>query len=256
MNRVAVILIIIFVFTFGGFAQKSINDYKYILMPKKFEFSKVDDEHQLNSLTNFLFNKYGYRSYFIDEELPEDLNKDRCLALMADVSNDKSGIFKTKLEIILKDCFGNEVMVSKVGESRLKSFDRAYNEALRAAFETFKDMDYSYNPDTMASNSSKKAEVPDTIEVIEPEEEVPTDLIQETIEQKVKEDLYYAQVVKDGYQLVDSEPKIVMILIQTSAKDVFMVEGRSAIVYKENKQWVYFENNNGEITKHSMQIKF
>jgi hypothetical protein len=85
---------------------------------------------------------------------------------------------------------------------------------------------------------------------------VPTDLIQETIEQKAEEDLYYAQVVKDGYQLVDSEPKIVMILIQTSAKDVFMVKDRNAIVYKENKQWVYFENNNGEITKHSMQIKF
>ena len=47
-----------------------------------------------------------------------------------------------------------------------------------------------------------------------------------------------------------------MILIQTSAKDVFMVKDRNAIVYKENKQWVYFENNNGEITKHSMQIKF
>lgn len=240
----------------SGFAQKSINNFKYILVPKQFEFSKTDDEYQLNSLTKFLFNKYGYEAYFSDEVLPDDLIIDGCLGLTVDVSNNKSGIFTTKLIITLKDCVGKVVQVSEVGESRLKKFDKAYNQALRAAFETFKNMDYSYRPTTVTSDSSEKRKIPYTIEVIEPEEEVPTDLIKETNGQKVNESLYYAQVVKDGYQLVDAEPKIIMVLIKTDAKNVFIVKDRSAIVYKENNRWVYYENNNGSITTYSMNIKF
>ena len=123
-------------------AQKSINDYKYILVPKKFDFQKSEDKYQLNSITKFLFNKYGYEAYFTDEELPEDLNNNPCLALTTEANDEKGNLFKTKVEIILKDCFGEVVKKSKVGESRIKRYERAYNEALREAFKTFQDLDY------------------------------------------------------------------------------------------------------------------
>ncbi|MBO6879768.1 hypothetical protein [Winogradskyella sp.] len=256
MLRKAVLTVSITLMCLSGFAQSSINDYKYILVPKQFEFSKSADEYQLSSLTNFLFNKYGYQSYLIDEDLPEDLKNDRCLALMVDVSNDKSGIFKTKIEIALKDCFDNEVMVSRVGESRLKKFDKAYNEALRDAFETFKNVNYNYSPKSEVNATTVEKQEPQSNDKKESEVKQPDEVVETINEAGGNAQLYYAQAVKDGYQLVDSEPKIIMLLINTGANDVFMVKNKNAIVYKENNQWVYYENTNGDITKYTMNIKF
>ncbi|MDH7914536.1 hypothetical protein [Winogradskyella sp. SYSU M77433] len=250
-------------------AQKSINDYKYIIVPKSFEFSKSEDQYQLNSILKFLFNKYGYQAYFLDEELPEDLKEDRCLALTSEASNDKGGMFTSKIEIILKDCFGNKVMTSKVGESRLKSFDRAYSEAMRDAFETFQEIDYAYKPKEVKSEISKT-----TVVKVEEEKQPVKDVESEVKEVKVEvvkesksivvekgienknEEIFYAQPKNNGYQLVDSEPKVVMFLLSTTAENVFIVKGKSAIVYKRDGFWYYSENN-GELQETKvMNIKF
>lgn len=268
-NKV-VLRILIALFSLSAFAQKTINNYKYILVPKQFEFSKADDEFQLNSLTNFLFNKYGYTSYFTDDILPEDLNSNRCLALMVGVSNKKSGIFKTKIEITLKDCYNNQIAISKVGESRLKKFDRAYNEALREAFETFKNFDYNYKqsspevvidsddieePET-SNQAEKKVEITKEL-FLKNEEEKSTDKYEkQLVNEEVIKQILYAQTINDGYQLVDSKPEIIMVLINTSAKDIFMVKNKNAIVYKEKNDWIYFENTNGEIIQYFIKIKF
>ena len=39
-------------------AQTSINDYKYVVVPKSYEFSQEQDQYQLNSLSKFLFEKH------------------------------------------------------------------------------------------------------------------------------------------------------------------------------------------------------
>ena len=59
--------------SFYGIAQKNINNYKYIILPTSFEFSKSEDQYQLNSLLKFLFNKYGYEAYFGNDDLPQML---------------------------------------------------------------------------------------------------------------------------------------------------------------------------------------
>ncbi len=128
MNRKIIAITLCIAFVYMAKAQSSINDYKYILIPKIFEFSKNEDQYQLNSLAKFLFNKYGYRAYFLDENLPEELAKNRCLALTTKVSNNKKSLFKTKLQISLIDCNGKVVMNSKIGESRLKQFNKASYE--------------------------------------------------------------------------------------------------------------------------------
>ena len=160
-----------------GIAQKDLNNYKYIIVPKTFEFSKSEDQYQLNSLLKFLFNKYGYEAYFSNDDLPEELKNNMCLALNSEALKDKGGLFKTKLEIILKDCFGNTVMTSQIGESREKDYQKAYTEALREAFETYQNIDYKYvsNQETVVEASNSKvenvnqqaAEVESTKEVIE-----------------------------------------------------------------------------------------
>jgi hypothetical protein len=137
MFKKTVFIISFILISFLGTAQKDINNYKYIIVPKAFNFSNGDDQYQLNSLTKFLFNKYGFEAYFVDDDFPVDLKNNRCLSLTAELSKENNSMFKTKLEIVLKDCFGAVVMTSQVGESRLKESDKAYNEAIRLAFETF-----------------------------------------------------------------------------------------------------------------------
>lgn len=253
------------ILSFSGSAQKNLNDYKYIIIPKSFEFSNSEDQYQLNSLTKFLFNKYGYEAYFSDE-LPEDLKKERCLALISEVSNEESGMFKTKLEIVLKDCYDAVVIKSQIGESRLKEFDKAYNEALRGAFETFQNMDYKYVAKENVLEKSKEENQPikEMVKVEELKEVTSTkaDDIEKTIEvttkasTAIKAELYYAQPITNGFQLVNSEPRVVMILLNSSAKDVFIVKDKNAIVFKKDDKWIYSENDGTSRSEKELNIKF
>ncbi|RED42206.1 hypothetical protein DFQ10_109101 [Winogradskyella eximia] len=248
--------------SFYGIAQKNINNYKYIILPTSFEFSKSEDQYQLNSLLKFLFNKYGYEAYFGNDDLPQDLIGNRCLALNAEALKGKGGIFKTKLEIELKDCFGNIVMTSQEGQSREKEYKKAYTEALREAFETFQNFDYKYVSDKETLVETSKPKVKNVkqqmVEVDTPKEVITAKetKVEEVLTADNLSDLHYAQEIDNGYQLLNSEPRIVMILLSTAAENVFMVNGKNAIVFKEDGFWYYSENNGKLEERKSMNIKF
>lgn len=166
----------------SGFAQ-NINSYKYVLIPETYEFTGKKDEYQLNSLTKFLFEKEGFNTIMTTAKRPVELQQDPCLGLTTNVENN-SGIFVTKLVIVLTNCSGEVVFRSEEGRSREKDFKGAYQEALRDAFESLKELDYHYtgsseNPDfaTAEKETREKPQMPvtkapkeDTIE----EEEAPT----------------------------------------------------------------------------------
>src|SRR5690606_22984615 len=126
---ILIVLSVVFLSTTTTFSQESINDYKYVIIPTKYDFLKSDDQYQVNSLTKFLFNKYGFIAFMDNEEFPEDLINNRCLALYADVV-DQNGFMKTKLQIDLKDCKNKLIQSSKVGETREKEYAKAYNLAI------------------------------------------------------------------------------------------------------------------------------
>ncbi len=239
---------------FIGIAQKNINDYKYIIVPKTFSFSNSEDQYQLNSLTKFLFNKYGFEAYFVDDDFPEDLKSKRCLALASEVSKVKGGMFKTKLEIVLKDCFGAVVMTSQVGESRLKEFDKAYNEAIRHAFETFQKLDYEYVPKQGGTIETLEGDIKNEIG----EATVAAAAAVSVLDNKTKgnSEIYYAQAIENGFQIVNAEPTTVMLLLTTAAENVFIVKGKNAIVFKEDGFWYYSENNGTLSEKKLLNIKF
>ena len=114
------LLIACFILT-SVFSQSSLNKYKYIIVPHKFDFLKEKDQYQLNALTQFLFNKYGFEAIMEGTAYPEDLIRNRCLALKSDVNKDSS-MFKTKLTVELYDCNDKLVFTSSIGESREKEF--------------------------------------------------------------------------------------------------------------------------------------
>ncbi|GAA4271328.1 hypothetical protein U6A24_05465 [Aquimarina gracilis] len=126
------------------FGQKDVSDHKYVIVPKGYVFLGEEDAYQLNSLTKFLFNKYGFTTFMEGEELPEDLVNNGCMALRADVVKNP-GLFVTKLVVQLKDCSNTLVFSSSEGTSREKEFKKAYHEALRNAFKEVQKLNYKYN---------------------------------------------------------------------------------------------------------------
>lgn len=78
---------------------------------------------------------------------------------------------------------------------------------------------------------------------------------QESVKSSANE-IYYAQATENGFQLVNSEPKIVMVLWPTAAENVFLAKGKSAIVFKENGFWYYSENDGTLGEKQQLTIKF
>jgi len=272
------------------FSQTNLNNYKYVIVPNKFDFLKEKDQYQLNSLTKFLFQKYGFEALMEGEKYPEDLIRNRCLALKSNLIKD-SGMFKTKLGLELKDCNDAVVYTSEYGESREKDYQKAYTEALRNAFNSIEALAYSYQPgamiatsapqETHETNTAVAAEIQqlkEEIQNLKKEKEVVVEVAEQevtivpevqAVKQPIKEvkktevvvkeastGVLYAQAIENGFQLVDSSPKVVYKIKKTGIADVFMVENKNATLYKKGDNWIleYYENN--VLKQEELTIKF
>jgi len=114
-----------------SFSQKSLSDYSYVIVSEQFEFQQEKDKYQLNSLTKFLFNKYGFHAYF-DREVP--LNVFRCDGLWAEAEG-TPGFIITKVQLVLRDCTGEVIYRTNYGKSKVKDYKKAYYESVRNAFD-------------------------------------------------------------------------------------------------------------------------
>lgn len=126
--------------------SQDLNDYKYVIVPDKYDLFEEADKYQLNSLTEFLFEKYGFTAIYAGEDLPMDYVNNPCSAVTANLQSD-SGTFSfvTKVVVVLKNCRQEVVFKSKEGRSRLKKYKFAYQESLRDAFSSIKALNYSYS---------------------------------------------------------------------------------------------------------------
>lgn len=143
MKRICFVLIG-FIFSFPVIGQ-DLNSYQYVVVPNKFEFTKEANMYQVNSLTEFLFLKYGFEAYMEGDNFSEEIKEAGCKVLYADVE-ENSGLFVTRLNVILKDCNNNKIFVSEEGTSRSKDYKEAYHEALRQAFKSIEKLNYTYRP--------------------------------------------------------------------------------------------------------------
>ena len=267
----------------SAFSQSELNNYKYIIVSKKFDFLKEANQYQLNDLSKFLFNKYGFEAFVEGETYPEDLMRNRCLALDADVKKDP-GMFKTKLTVELSDCNDHVVYTSGIGESREKEYKTAYTEAVRGAFESLESLDYKYTPKAgnsevsapvaaVTQTSSKEIEkLKEEIEALKKEKEAvvvkeipaPVETIVEVKEEvtmtatdaATASGVLYAQAIKNGFQLVDSTPKVLYKMHNTGLEGVFLVENQSAIIFKKGDSWFLEQHANGTMKLSALNIKF
>ena len=110
---------------------QNLNNYKYVVVPDLFGFQKQEHQYDLNRLTQFLLNKYDFVAIIQGEELPAGYKP--CEGLRADLKS-SGGLFKTALELQLKDCTEKVIFTSTKGISRIKEYKKSYHEALRNAF--------------------------------------------------------------------------------------------------------------------------
>ena len=221
------------------YGQHKINSYKYVVVDSRFDFLKSADQYQTSSLTKFLFNKFGFKAFLKPVNFPEDLKKERCLALYASVKN-VSSMFTTKVNVELKDCNNQIVYTSIIGKSKEKEYKKTYQEAIRNAFKDPIVRNYSYiektiNPATTPKVITKKVAAKKV---------------------SIAQNVLYAQATSNGFQLVDTTPRVVFSIMKTQQNTVFIIKDKNGILYQKNSNWIaeYYENN--ILIKKIYQVKF
>jgi len=159
-----VVTLVLSIFVLHVYAQNELNPYKYIIVPKQYDFLKKENQYRVNSYTKFLFDKEGYQVFYDDSEFPEDLKLDPCLALTANVLNE-SNTFTTKIFLVLENCAREEVFRSMEGRSKLKEFDKTYMDALKKCFVSVQELNYVYEPKSLTQESSKIENSPSNTEI-------------------------------------------------------------------------------------------
>lgn len=293
MKSILSLCAFLIVFNFKGFSQESVNSYKYVIVPNSFNFLNGPDQYQINSLTKFLFEKYGFTTLMADDEFPEDLNTNRCLGLFADVEKHKA-FLNTKLQVHLKDCNNKIVLSSDIGESREKEYDKVYNLALRDAFKSFETLDYKYQPNSEITSKStvkpiavndtkaqeeidrltrevealKEKQVQEVIVVAETAEIANVEKAQAEVKKEakavIKEEtksdesfqILYANPVENGYTITDASSKVLYHLVFSGKEDVYIVKGKDAIVYKMNNAWIVSTANDSGVSMKTLKVKF
>jgi hypothetical protein len=148
-----------------GYAQNPLDSYKYIIVPKKFDFLKKENQYRVNSHTKYLFDSNGYTTVLKGEEYPEDLLTNPCLGVEANVI-DESNTFTTKVKISLTNCQDQVIYTTEQGRSKEKEYVKSYSLALNNAFQPIAEMGYEFNPNltlgtSVASSPSLEPEVQD-----------------------------------------------------------------------------------------------
>jgi hypothetical protein len=259
MKKIVFLMYFVSLFSFA----QGINNYQYVIVPKKFTDFKTEDKYGLNTSVKLLLQKYGFKAYFSDESFADD-TMNRCDFLTADLSNE-SGIMVTKVRVVLKDCKGNIVYQTELGSSREKQYALAYNQALRAAAKSFETLDYKYEGKSVPFQPTTEKPVVrvsetriESVSTPNTNEKPVVRIKDNKIESKPNTPFFFAQPTANGYQVVDNEPKVIMRLYNTSQKNVFMADknGVNGTVLLKEGQWVFEYYNNGNLVSEPINLKF
>ncbi|MDQ0640936.1 hypothetical protein QF042_004501 [Pedobacter sp. W3I1] len=247
------LFIVLLAISFSVQAQSNTANYKYILVPEKFNFLKQVNQYGLNTLTKSFFEEKGFTVYFDNAEIPEEIANDRCKALVVELQENNS-MFVTNLTLLLKDCKGAVVIKSKAGKSREKEYETSYNLALKDAFTSLNDLKYVAGNPSVVTNSP----TPTTANIAAKAAPVPANEPITTTKPEQQEAILYAQPISNGYQLIDATPKIVMTLLKTSVEDCYISNNGNAngVVLKKNGSWFFEYYKNNVLVSEKLSIKF
>ncbi|THD69912.1 hypothetical protein E7Z59_06190 [Robertkochia marina] len=271
MKHLFLVLFALIVTTVTSAQSTSLNDFQYVIVPRKYEFQRQENQHRLNTLTKFLLEKEGFEVYFEGQQ-PEFLANDLCKALKADLL-DESGMLTTRVVFVLRDCRGNAVVTTGEGRSKIKEFEPSFHEAFKMAFKDIEKLNYQYQPSTEELNAESTAAV-DTVSAEGEGMDVPynAENIEETeiavdntttraaeviADNTAQPEVLYAQPLENGFQLVDMSPAVRFKVRKTGKENTFAIVGKDGLLYKsDNGTWIaeYYENDT--LVKETFHVKF
>ena len=231
--------------------SQSVNDYKAVIIPMKYDFLNAENQYRLQTITKLNLQKAGFEAFYKNETLPTEFN-DRCSILYLDVKKDNAFLV-TKLFITFSDCNGVVIFQSAIGKSKEKEYQIAYSEALNNAFQSVYALNYKYNG---AKNSAKP------LEEVVPAVVVPATVANSVNDLKIVDstdaNLLFAQAIPNGFQLVDNTPKVVMKIFRTSSAACYIATKGSiqgVLIAKEN-HWYFEYYQNDKLISERTEVKF
>ncbi len=246
-------------FAIAGRSQNTINSYKYVLVPQRFDFLKTDDQYRLNTYTKSLLQGVGFTAFMTNEALPPEIAANKCNALKAEIV-EKKKFLTTVLTLLLKDCQGNVVFKSGEGKSSAKEWAAAYSEALQNAFTSLRAAQYKYDSTKAIQPMETGATAVPPVNVAPPAGAVASAAVVAGNAAVAVESnsVLYAQLSPNGYQLVDTTPKKVMTLLKTSQQDIFIADDgvTKGIVFRKNNEWFFEYYKDDKLVSLKLNIKF
>ena len=247
------VFIILFLSTFQLFAQ-NLNDYQYVVVPTKFAGFDIENQYRLNTITKFNLEKMGFVAFY-ENNIPSDLINQRCDVLTVDVVKDNK-LFWVKLYLTFKDCYGKIIHQSEVGKTKEKEFKIAYPKALDEAFKSLFVLNYKYNGTKSSANETVLINTPQKA-VVSSEKTKATlpALVSETTDYSK---LLFAQPTSNGFQLVDSTPKVVYKLFKTDSPTMFLAQkgNQNGVVTLKDDSWFFEYQENEKVVSEKLEIKF
>ncbi len=244
-------LLVFLLISVSVFGQKNINNYKYVIVPRQMEAFDEADKYQTSGLTKFLFNKNGFTAFLNEDDLPKDLALNKCLALRAELE-DGSGMFSTKLTLVLKNCYNEVVFRAEEGKSKIKEYKRAYQEALRKSFSSIKRLNYKYEP-------LKKSTVIKRDLNVSVNRDQNIEIVKDNVDSTKSELTFdiFAVKTSNGYQLKGKNERVVFELLKTSNPDVFIIKDKNGVLLKNDQgTWSAQYYKDGMIQTKVMKVEF
>jgi hypothetical protein len=237
------LLLVLFIYSFS-FAQ---DNYKYVIVPKKFSFFKEENKYNLNAITKSFFENEGFTVIYDTEEFPSELAANRCSGLYLNVL-EKSNMLYTKIIFEIKDCKNKTILNSKQGESRDKDYEKAYKESFRTALVSMRGhLDFKQTE----SEVVKSEEVPVVVVVPDNKPETKQTIV-------VSDNQLFAIPTPNGFKLVDSEPKTIMVVKASSLENVFIAQkaDKSGVLIKKNDNWFFEYYEGDKLLSEKVEVRF
>ena len=268
-----------------GNAQEALSSYKYVVVPTKFNSFKKENQYQTSTMVKYHLVNRGFPAVY-SNALPTELFANRCLGLTVVLINE-SNMLTTKAHISFQDCNSAEVYRTATASTKIKEFKAAYKDVIEKAFQSLDGYTYSYTP--AEKESPITVNFDDDVKTLEPDP-APSQKIEEkaqkvpekkqdavettaavvqkkkTVPQEVspvksntvESSLWYAQETPNGFQLVDSSPKVRLRIYQTQKEGVYLARGEAneGVVYQDQGSWYFDHYKDGKLVHQLLNIKF
>lgn len=226
-------------------------NYKYVVVPKKFNFFKEENKYNLNSITKSFFEKEAFLVFYEGDSFPKELAENRCLALYANAIENNS-LFVTKINFEIKDCYNKVIFTSNQATSREKDLKTAYTLVFREALAS---MSGKLNFKSSKVSSDSFTSITDEVKLTP---EIVSKKVEEIAEILPNEKILFAIPTPTGYKLVNSKPEMILVLYKTNSLNIFIAKKDTiqGVLLKNSFGWFFEYYQNEKLVSEKLEVKF